>query len=109
MSDDDGLVELADAIGVVRDQLVAAQTAGQQSMAGKKLTFAVGKVSIEFAGEVKKIAGGSGGLKFWVVTADAKAEQARGTSHKVTVELTPQAPGGGSFTVNDYLNDLPAS
>ena len=106
---DDGLIELADAIGAVRDQLVAAQAAGQQSPAGQKLTFAVGKVVIEFAGEVKKTAGGSGGFKFWGVTADAKAEQARGTSHKVTVELTPQAPGGLSFTVNDDLTAPPAS
>src|SRR4051812_44373521 len=74
---DDGLVELADAIGVVREQLVAAQTAGLQS-AAQSLTFVVGKVTMEFAGEVKKTVGGSGGVKFWVVTAEAKAEQARG-------------------------------
>lgn len=106
---DEGLVELADAIGVVRDQLVAAQTVGQRSPAGKALTFGVGKVTIEFAGEVKRTAGGSGGLKFWVITAEAKAEQARGASHKVTVELTPQAFGGASFIVNDDLHAPPAS
>ena len=107
MSDDE-LVELADAIGVVRDQLVAAQTASRQTPAGQKLIFAVGKVTIEFAGEVKKTAGVSGGIKFWVATADAKAERSRGASHKVTVELTPQAPGGAPYTVNDDLKNPPA-
>ena len=106
MTDEDS-VELAEAIDVVREQLLEAQQAGQRSAAGKQLSFAVGKVTIEFAGEVKKTVGGSGGIKFWVVTADAKAEQARGASHKVTIELTPQAPGGASFTVNDHLHAPP--
>ena len=33
-------------------------------MAGQALTFAVGRVSIEFSGEIKKTGGGSGGVKF---------------------------------------------
>jgi hypothetical protein len=41
----DGWVELADAIGLVRQQLVTAQLAGRQVVAGRVLTFAVGKVT----------------------------------------------------------------
>ena len=95
VGEDDGLVELSDAIGVVREQLIAVQVAGRRAVAGQVLTFAVGKVSIEFSGEVKKTGGGSGGLKFWVVTAEAKAERSSAASQKVTIELIP-LPGTGS-------------
>ena len=107
--DEDGLVELSDAIGVVREQLIAAQTVSRRTVAGRPLTFAVGKVSIEFAGEVKRAAGGSGGVKFWVVTADAKTERTSGASHKVTVELVPQTPDGASFVVADDVDAPPPS
>jgi hypothetical protein len=54
----DGLLELADAIGLVREQLVTAQLQGRRVVAGKVATFAVGKVVLEFTGEIKKIIGG---------------------------------------------------
>ncbi|MCY7340625.1 MAG: hypothetical protein LH603_01850 [Pseudonocardia sp.] len=109
MGEDDGLVELSDAIGVVREQLISAQTAGRRVVAGRVLTFVVGKVSIEFSGEVKKVHGAGGGVKFWVVTADAKAERSTGATHKVTVELIPQACDGGSFIVADDVDAPPAN
>jgi hypothetical protein len=104
---EDGVVELADAIGVVREQLVAAQLAGRRVVAGQVLTFAVGKVSVEFSGEVKKVAGGSGGVKFWVVTADAKGERSSSATHKVSIELIPRNPDGSSFVVNEQLDAIP--
>jgi hypothetical protein len=106
---DDGLVELSDAIGVVREQLIAAQAAGRRTVAGQVLTFAVGKVSIEFSGEVKKTAEGSGGVKFWVVTADAKVARSTGSAHKVTIELIPQTPEGKSFIVTEDTDIRPPS
>lgn len=107
--DDEGLVELSDAIGIVREQLVTAQLAGRRVVAGQQLTFKVGKVSIEFTGEVKKVAGGGGGLKFWVLTADAKAERTRGATHKVSIELIPQTPEGESYIVADGVDAPPAN
>lgn len=104
---DDGLVELSDAIDVVREQLIAAQLAGQRSVAGRVLTFAVGKVTIEFSGEVKKVDGLGGGAKFWVVTADAKSERSTGATHRVTVELSPQNQDGTSFKVADGVDSPP--
>lgn len=107
-ADDDGLVELSDAIGMVREQLVAAQLAGCQVVAGQVLTFAVGKVSIEFVGEVKRTAGGSGGLKFWVLTAQAKVERSNSATHKVSVELIPQSRDGNPFIVAGGVDAPPA-
>jgi hypothetical protein len=109
VGEDDGLVELSDAIGVVREQLIAAQAAGRRTVAGQVLTFAVGKVSIEFSGEVKKTGGGSGGVKFWVVTAEAKAERSSAAFHKVTVELIPLTRDGESFKVADGVAAPPPS
>lgn len=104
---EEGLLELSDAIEIVREQLVAAQLDGRRSVAGQVLTFAVGKVSVEFAGEVKRTAGGTGGLKFWVLTAEAKAERLHAGSHKVTIELIPQTPDGRPYIVNDSVADIP--
>ena len=106
---EEGLVELSDAIGIVREQLVTAQLAGRQVVAGRVLSFAVGKVSIEFVGEVKKISGASGGVKFWVFTADAKAERSTAATHKVTIELIPQTRDGASFIVADGVDTPPAN
>ena len=82
----DGLLQLPDAIGLVRQQLVAAQLEGRRVVAGKVATFAVGKVTLELTGEVKKTIGGSGEAKFWALTANAEAERTSGSVHTITVE-----------------------
>jgi len=74
----DGLLQLPDAIGLVRQQLVAAQLEGRRVVAGKVATFVVGKVTLELTGEVKKTIGGSGEAKFWALTANAEAERTSG-------------------------------
>lgn len=94
-------MELSEAIEVVREQLIKAQKAGRASETAGDLVFGVGKVSVEFTGEVTKTVGVGGGVKFWVVNAEAKGERASGTTQKVTVELTPQSPDGTSFRVAD--------
>jgi hypothetical protein len=88
---------------------VTAQLAGQRVVAGRVLTFVVGKVSIEFSGEVKRTAEGGGGVKFWVVTADAKVGRSTGAAHKVTIELIPQTPEGKSFIVTEDTDTPPPS
>jgi hypothetical protein len=91
----------------VREQLVTAQLRGRRVVAGKVATFAVGKVVLEFTGEIKKTVGGSGGVKFWVVTADAKAERLRGAGHKVSIELLPQGKDGETFIVSGGVDEPP--
>ena len=101
MSDPVESLELSEAIGVVRQQLVEAQLAGRQVVAGRVVTFAVGKVVLEFSGEIKKTVGGSGEAKFWVLTAGAKAERATGSAQKITIELVPQGKDGETFVIAD--------
>lgn len=78
-------------------------------VAGQVMSFAVGKVTVEFSGEVKRVAGAGGGITFWVVTADAKAERSTGATHKVWVELIPQTPDGASFIVADGVDAPPTN
>ncbi len=105
---DEGLVELSDAINAVRQQLVAAQLDGRRTVAGQVLTFGVGKVSLEFTGEMRTTGGGSGGVKFWVITADAKAERSASSGHKITIELSPQTPDGAAYRVSGGVDSPPA-
>jgi Trypsin-co-occurring domain 2 len=104
----EGWVELSEAIGLVREQLIAAQLAGRQVVAGRVLTFGVGKVVLEFTGEIKKTTGAGGGVKFWVLTADAKTEGTSAAGQKVSIELLPQAPDGERFIVADTLDTPPS-
>lgn len=103
----DRSIELTDAIAAVRQQLVAAQLAGRQVVAGRVLTFAVGKVELELSGEIKWVAGGGAGAKFWVLSADTKVERSSGHVHKIRVELIPEGPDGETFHVSGELDSPP--
>jgi hypothetical protein len=95
IGDDPDFVDLADAIGVLREQLFEAQEAAGDS----EISFDVGKVEIEFTVEMRSTVGAQGGLKFWVVNADAKTETTQGRTHKVKLELIPTGEGGEPLRV----------
>jgi hypothetical protein len=103
----DGLLELAHAIGLIREQLVEAQLAGRRVVAGRVATFAVGKVTLEFIGEIKQTGQGPDGLKFLVLTADTKAQLAARAGHKATIELIPQGADGERFVIADASDAAP--
>jgi hypothetical protein len=92
-------LELADAIGLVRQQLVKAQLEGRRVVAGRVATFTVGRVTLELTGEIKKTIGGSGEAKFWVLTAGGRSERAMGVGHKIAIELVPQGKDGETFVI----------
>lgn len=88
-------VELASVIRALREQLLDAQ----QERLRDEPSFAVGKVQVELSVEVKVASGGGAGLRFGVASADAKAERARGSVHKVTLELIPTRTNGRDFII----------
>lgn len=92
---DPGSADLASAIAALRGQLLDAQRAGE----GQGVSFGVGKVEVEFTVESKTTGTAGGGVKFWVVNADAKLDHARGSTHKIKVELLPTAPDGQTLKV----------
>ncbi len=92
-------IELADAIEVVREQLVEAVARGE----GEAIRFGVDSVVVEFGVELKLDAKVKGGVKAWVFTADAETGIARQRTHRITVTLTPKGPGGSLDVGNDDL------
>jgi len=90
-------VGLATAIEAVREELIAAQDEGK----GKALSFTVGNVTVELAGELRTTGGAGVGVKFWVVNVDAKGERSSAATHKVSVELIPVGPDGKPWSVHD--------
>ncbi|GAA1501368.1 hypothetical protein GCM10009760_64190 [Kitasatospora kazusensis] len=89
-------IELADAVAVVRDELLEAAARG----AGQGLGFKVGPVELEFAVELRVDTKVKAGFKAWVVTAGVEAGAARGRTHKVKVTLTPQNADGSDLLVH---------
>ena len=83
-------VALADAVAVVRDELLAAVARG----AGSDVVFEVEQVQLEFTVELRKDTGAKAGFAAWVISG-AVEHSAGGTSgHRVAVTLHPRRPGG---------------
>ena len=87
---------LAEAIGVVRAELRAAQDAGS----GSDVRFAVGTVEIEFAVDVERTKGGEASVKVLsLFSLGGKGGVTRGETHRVKVTLTPVTRAGEPFEV----------
>jgi hypothetical protein len=57
----------------------------------KDVQFRLGPVEMEFLLEVTQEAGAEGGVRFWVVTLQAKGEVGSTATHRVTLQLEPVA------------------
>ncbi len=84
---------LADAIAALRKELTAAMTVG----VGERVRFELGTVEMEFGLELAKERGGEAGVKFWVVTLGGKGSMTTGSTHRVTLQLTPKGVDGGAL------------
>lgn len=104
---DDDWLDLADAITLLRDQIVEAQDriAGPQGVADKGVRFGLGEITLELGMELARTRGGHGGLRFAVMGVGldlgGKRERANTATHTVTVRLTPQRADGGPVEVRD--------
>lgn len=93
-------VGLAEAIDAVRAELLAAHQSGRDA----GLRFSVGKVVIEFAGELRHTVGVSAGVKFLVFSGDAKGDRSSSATQKVSVELVPTS---NDFQIGDESSGPP--
>jgi Trypsin-co-occurring domain 2 len=82
---DEPMVGLADTIRSLRAELSRAMQEGE----GQELRFKVDPVELEFELAVTSTKGGGGGIKFWVVTAEAKLDKATATTHRIKLSLKP--------------------
>ncbi|MGX1811461.1 trypco2 family protein [Nocardia sp. NPDC055321] len=94
-------IELGDAVAALRDELVRAAARRSES----DLAFAVGPIELSFEVELRKDAKAKAGFKAWVVTGDVEAGAGRTRKQRVSVTLTPQAPGGGDVLVGRTPDD----
>lgn len=85
-------IELAKAVAVLRDNLLAAVAQG----ADQDLSFEVGPVELEFLVELRQDIKVKSGFRAWVITGDAEAGLARGRTHRVKFALTPRQRGTGA-------------
>lgn len=88
-------IELADAVAVVRDELIEAAARG----VGSGMEFVVGPIELEFIVELKVDAKAKLGFKAWVLSSDVELGVARGRTHKVKFTVTPRKAGGGDLLV----------
>lgn len=99
-SGDEDLLDLADAITLLRDQVAEARRRiGAGHHAG--VQFGLGEITVELGMELARTGGIDGGLRFSVVSFGGRHESSRKATHTVTVRLTPHLPGGGDVDVAD--------
>lgn len=84
--------ELSEAIKAVRGGLAAAQQDGD----GSPVRFTVKEIVLDLGIELRHTASIGGGVKAFVVSADAKGERAKTATHRMTVTLTVAPDGEGS-------------
>lgn len=87
-----GEIGLADVIRQVRADLEAAQR--ESASSASALRFAVERVSLEIAVQVRREGSGRAGLRIGVVTADLGGGVSRDTTHRIQVDLLPRHPEG---------------
>jgi hypothetical protein len=96
---------LADAIGELRNELMAAV----DNAAGEDLKFVVEAIEVEMQVVVTTtVKGESGGSLFGVLALKAAADHANAATHKVKLQLRPTAAGGrGDVYVSDQVPARP--
>jgi Trypsin-co-occurring domain 2 len=78
-------IQLATLIRELRRELLDAIKEGADS----PLRFALGPVELDLEVQVTREAGGGGGVRFWVVSAEASAKTGSAHSQRIHVVLNP--------------------
>jgi len=82
----DGLtIGLPEAIESLRNDLSRAMIEGRD----EALKFKVSMVELEFNLAVTTAKSGSGGIRFWVLSADAKVSRADSSIHRIKLSMIP--------------------
>ncbi|HZG06935.1 MAG TPA: trypco2 family protein [Streptomyces sp.] len=92
MANSEDTVGLADVIRQIRAELTAAQREGDDQ--DGELRFAVDRVSLEVAVQVRREGTGRTGLRIGVVTADLGGGTSKDTTHRIQVDLVPRHRSG---------------
>jgi hypothetical protein len=93
-------IPLAAAIKELRSELQTAMEQGKD----EELKFRLGDIELEFHVGVTKEAGGGGGIKFWLVSLEAKGSISTVQTQKITLTLKPETADGHPVLVSDELD-----
>jgi hypothetical protein len=101
-------LDVADAIGQLRDQLSKAREAAVRAASrGEDVLFTVGKAQVELAVEARRELDGRVGFKVWVAEVGGQGSISSGSSHRLHLELLPHDQAGGSIDVSGRVATPP--
>ncbi|QJS99282.1 MULTISPECIES: trypco2 family protein [Streptomyces] len=93
--------ELSEAISAVRAGLAQAQQDGD----GLPFRFTVKDVVLDLAVEIRRTTSAGGGVKAFVVSADARGERAHTASHRMTITLAVAPSDGNDLLIGSRGTD----
>lgn len=94
---DDDWLDLADAVGLLRDQILEARRRAGAS----EVRFEIDNVTVEFELELARSRSAGGELRFGVVGVNGKGETSGRRTHRVSLTLLPRT-GGGPVEIADF-------
>ena len=96
-------VPLAETVRVLRQELERATAEGD----GKGVRFALGPVELEFQVEVTWEGGVDSGVRFYVISAGAKASRSSASTHTVKLTLMPIGADGEDVKIASAVGEQP--
>ncbi|MBP5892968.1 trypco2 family protein [Streptomyces scabiei] len=91
-------IDLVSAVKALRTQITEAAATDPES----DIRFQVGPIELEFTVALTRDRSVKGGVKAWVVTADAEGRRSTEHTHRITLSLTPvSASTGESPEINN--------
>ncbi|MDX3387851.1 MULTISPECIES: trypco2 family protein [Streptomyces] len=90
-------IGLADALRALRRELAEAALEAD----GDSVRLHVEQVDLNLEVSVQRAREAGGGVRFWVVSADAKTSGATTVTHTVSLRLTAETAGGGRVLTGD--------
>ncbi|MFD0314764.1 trypco2 family protein [Streptomyces flavalbus] len=94
---DDDWLDLADAVDLLRAQVVEARRRAGTS----EVRFEIADVTVELELELTRSKAAGGALRFGVVGADGRGETSRRRTHRVSLTLLARNGEGGPVEVRD--------
>ena len=91
-------IPLSSLIAHLRKELSEAQYQGE----GRTPKFQIPEVELELEVAVTSGAEGGGGVKFWVLNADAKTTREQILTQTIRLKLKPTDETGGDYEVSDH-------
>lgn len=95
-------IELADFLSSLRTEITRARLESE----GKDVLFSVESIDLELEVVAEAKAKVGGGVRFWVVSAEAGGEAAAKNTQKVRISLGVQGPDGQKVLTRDETANL---